>query len=65
LDGDRLHVRHGDEVAEAGGVVERVPVAYLDRGDANRHGVLFVSLGGHSLTPDPTERPSFSFFELV
>jgi hypothetical protein len=28
-------------VAEVGGVVERVPVAYLDRGDADRHGVLF------------------------
>src|SRR5262249_62038712 len=36
LDGDQLHVRHGDEVEEVGGVVERVPVAYLDRGDADR-----------------------------
>src|SRR5262249_50390886 len=42
LDGDQLHVRHGDEVAEVGGVVERVPVAYLDCGDADRHGVLFM-----------------------
>jgi hypothetical protein len=42
LDGDQLHIRHGDEVAEVGGVIERVPVIYLDRGDANRHGVLFV-----------------------
>jgi hypothetical protein len=39
----RARVAKGvDEVAEVGGVVERVPVAYLDRGDANRHGVLFV-----------------------
>jgi hypothetical protein len=29
-------------VAEIGGVVERVPVAYLDGGDANRHGILFM-----------------------
>jgi hypothetical protein len=29
-------------VAEIGGVVERVPVAYLDGGDADRHGVLFM-----------------------
>jgi hypothetical protein len=29
-------------VAEIGGVVERVPVAYLDGGDADRHGVLFL-----------------------
>ena len=43
LDGDQLHVRHGDEVAEVGGVVERVPMAYLDRGDADRHGVLFMA----------------------
>jgi len=40
LDGDQLHVRHGDEVAEVGSVIERVPVIYLDRGDANGHGVL-------------------------
>jgi hypothetical protein len=26
LDGDQLHVRHGDEVAEVSGVIERVPV---------------------------------------
>jgi hypothetical protein len=42
LDGDQLHIRHGDEVAEVGGVVERMPVAYLDRGNADRHGVLFM-----------------------
>jgi hypothetical protein len=42
LDGDQLHRGHGDKVAEIGGVVERVPVAYLDGGDANRHGVLFM-----------------------
>src|SRR5262245_63980462 len=42
LDGDQLHVRHGDEVAGVAGVVKRVPVAYLDRGDADRHGVLFM-----------------------
>jgi hypothetical protein len=42
LDGDQLHVGHGDQVAEVGGVVERVPVAYLDRGDADRHDVLFM-----------------------
>src|SRR5215831_15645118 len=40
LDGDQLHIRHGHEVAEVGGVIERVPVAYLDRSDTNRHGVL-------------------------
>src|SRR5215468_9722923 len=37
LDGDQLHVRHRDEVAQVGGVVESMPVAYLDRGDANWH----------------------------
>src|SRR5262249_26094426 len=42
LDGDQLHVRHGDEMAPVGGVVERMPMAYLNRGDADRHGVLFV-----------------------
>jgi hypothetical protein len=42
LDGDQLHVGHGDKVAEIGGVVERVPAAYLDGGDADRHGVLFM-----------------------
>ncbi len=42
MDGDQLHVRHGDEVAEVGSVIERVPVTYLDRGDANGHGVLVV-----------------------
>jgi hypothetical protein len=29
-------------VAEVGSVIERVPVIYLDRGDANGHGVLVV-----------------------
>ena len=38
LDGDELHVRHGDEVAQIGGVVERMPMADLDGGDANGHG---------------------------
>jgi len=38
LDGDQLHVRHADEVAEIRGVVERTPVAYLDGIDANNHG---------------------------
>jgi len=42
LDGDQLYVGHGAKVAEIGSVVERVPVAYLDGGDANRHGVLFM-----------------------
>src|SRR5262249_17017642 len=42
LDCDQLHVGHGDKVTEIGGVVERVPVAYLDGGDADRHGVLFM-----------------------
>jgi hypothetical protein len=37
LHGDQFDVRHGDEVAEVGGVVERMPVAYLDGGDANGH----------------------------
>src|SRR5215472_4828530 len=41
-DETRVGVLHGDEVAEIGGVVERVPVAYLDGGDANRHDVLFM-----------------------
>jgi hypothetical protein len=40
LDGDQLHVRHSDEVAEVGGVIKGMPVAYLDCGDADRHGVL-------------------------
>jgi hypothetical protein len=50
LDSDQLHVGHGNEVAEVGGVVERVPVAYLDRGDANRHGALFVD--AHSVAKE-------------
>src|SRR5262249_10415942 len=29
-------------MTQVGSVVERMPMAYLDRGDANRHGVLFV-----------------------
>ena len=37
LDGDELHVRHGDEVAEVGGVVKRMPVADFDGGNPNRH----------------------------
>ena len=41
---NQLHVGHGDKVAEIGGVVERVPVAYLDGGDANRHGLVAVPL---------------------
>src|SRR5262245_16278759 len=36
------HIGHGEKVPELGDVVERVPVAYLDRGNANRHGVLLV-----------------------
>ena len=32
-------------MAEVGGVVERVPVAYLDRGGADRHGVLLIDAG--------------------
>jgi hypothetical protein len=28
-------------MTQVGGVVERMPMAYLDRGDANGHGVLF------------------------
>jgi hypothetical protein len=42
LDGDQLHFRHSDEVAEVGGVVESMPVTYLDCRDADRHGVLFM-----------------------
>jgi hypothetical protein len=42
LDGDQLYVWHGDEVAEVSRVMERVPMAYFDRGDANGHGVLFM-----------------------
>ena len=38
LDRDQLHVRHGDEVAQIGGVVERVPMAHFHGGDANCHG---------------------------
>jgi hypothetical protein len=41
LDGDQIHVRHGDEVAQIGGVEDRMPMADLDGGDANGHGVLF------------------------
>jgi hypothetical protein len=37
LDRDQLYIWHGDEVAKVGGVVERMPVAYLDCGDANGH----------------------------
>jgi hypothetical protein len=29
-------------MTQVGGVVERMPMAYLDRCDANRHDVLFV-----------------------
>ena len=38
LDGDQLHVRHGDKVAEVGGVINCMPMAYLDSGNANGHG---------------------------
>src|SRR5690242_11382636 len=38
LDGDQLHVRHGDEMTEVSGVENRMPVADLDRGNANGHG---------------------------
>src|SRR5262249_36849562 len=48
LNGDQLHVRHGDQVAQIGGVVERVPVAYLDGCDANGHG---RPLRGRALSP--------------
>src|SRR5690348_7037034 len=37
LEGDQLYVRHRDEVAQVGSVVESMPVAYLDGGDANCH----------------------------
>jgi hypothetical protein len=33
-------------VAEVGSVIERVPVTYLDRGDANGHGVLRADISG-------------------
>ena len=45
LDGDELHVRHGDEVAEVGGVVKRMPVADFDGGNPNRH---WRPLGGYA-----------------
>ena len=48
LDGDQLHVRHGDQVAQVGGVVERVPVAYLNGCDANGQG---RPLRGRALSP--------------
>src|SRR6476620_11351849 len=38
LDADQLHVWHGDEVAQVGGVVECMPMTYLDGSDANSHG---------------------------
>jgi hypothetical protein len=37
---DQGDVRHRDQVTEIRGVVERMPVADLDGGDANGHGVL-------------------------
>ena len=37
LDGDQFDVRHGQEVAQIGGVVERMPVADPDGGDADGH----------------------------
>jgi hypothetical protein len=37
LDGNQLHVRHGDEVAKVSGVINRMPVAHLDSGNANGH----------------------------
>ena len=42
LDSDQFHIWHGDEVAKVGGIVERMPVAYLDGRDANGHGRLPV-----------------------
>ena len=46
LDSDQLHIRHGDEVTEVSGVVNRMPMAYLDGGDAN----------GHERVPSPEVR---------
>ena len=37
LNSNQVHVRHGDEVAQVGRIVERMPVAYLNGGDANGH----------------------------
>ena len=37
LHGDQFHIRHGEEVSQIGGVVERMPVADFDRGNANGH----------------------------
>ena len=42
LDGDQLHVGHGDEMTQVRSIIERMPMVYLDCGNANRHGVLFV-----------------------
>ena len=42
----QLHIRHGDEVMEVSGVVNRMPMAYLDGGDAN----------GHERVPSPEVR---------
>ena len=37
LDGDQFDVRHGQEMAQIGGVVERMPVADPDGGDTDGH----------------------------
>src|SRR5438067_446252 len=37
LNGDQFNIRHGDEVMEVGGVIDGVPVAHLDSGNANGH----------------------------
>ena len=38
LNGNQLHIRHRDQMPKVGGVVERMPMAYLDGGDSNGHG---------------------------
>ena len=45
LDTDELHVGHGDEMPQVGGVVERVPVAHLDGRNTNGHGRSFLCAG--------------------
>jgi hypothetical protein len=38
VNADQLHVGHGREVAQVGGVIQRVPVTHPDGHDACRHG---------------------------
>ena len=45
LQADKFDVLHREEMTQIGGVVERVPVAHSDGGDANGHERSFLLLG--------------------